>query len=131
MSATPQPMCPKHHIALVTRQGLTRRKCKLCPRRLSHRNLSGICVDCQRRMHLQAPRKSKKTRQLLACPACVGEVTSERKARASRANGRKGGPPMSKRLCRLCGKKPLAPRNESGVCRDCQRIHDKPKPEAK
>jgi hypothetical protein len=55
------------------------------------------------------------------CPACVGEGRSKKKAEAARANGRKGGAPLSNRKCRVCHIKRLSKRNESGVCRDCTR----------
>ena len=118
-------VCPIHHIPLVERGGLTGKLCEICKtRHLSFRNKSGICVDCQRRLHLQA---GESKGQRLTCPACMGSIRTERRAKASAANGKLGGPPMSKRLCRACGKNLLATRNESGVCRECQRIHGTPK----
>jgi len=122
-------MCPKHHIPLVVRGGSTRKLCRLCKkRRLSHRNVWGICVDCQREMHLQSPRADGSKGVSLACPACIAEHTSDRKAAAARKNGKLGGPPMSNRLCQKCKRNRLAPRNTTGICRECQRIYgSKPK----
>ena len=121
-------ICPIHHIPLVRRGGpLSRRRCRICKvRRVSERNMSGICVDCQVKLHLQPG--SAKPKNQLACPACLGEKTSKLKADTARANGKLGGPPMTDQYCRICKVRRLKVGNKSGVCRTCQRSHGTPKP---
>ena len=123
------PICPKHKIRLVRRGSpLSRRKCFVCRKqRLSERNLSGICVACQVKLHLQ-PTSAMPKDQAMACPACLGEKTSKRKADAARANGKLGGPPMTDQYCRVCKVRRLKAGNKFGVCRSCQRKHGTPKP---
>ena len=91
------------------------------------RNLSGICVTCQVALHLQPPSALPKGNEL-ACPACLGEKTSKRKAEAARVNGKQGGPPMTDTYCSVCQVRRLRAGNKSGVCRHCQRIHGTSKP---
>ena len=121
-------LCPKHKIRLMRRGApLSRRRCRIChERRLSQRNLSGICVACQVKLHLQPASALPKGHELV-CPACLGEKTSQRKAAAARVNGKLGGPPMTDRHCSRCHVRRLSTWNKSGVCRTCQRAHGKPK----
>ena len=128
MNHSANPICPKHNIPLVRRGGpLSNRLCRICKKhRVSERNLSGICVTCQVKLHLQ-PASAMPRGNELTCPACLGEKTSRRKAAASRLNGKLGGPPMTKKICRVCKVRRLKTGNKSGVCRTCQREHGTPK----
>ena len=121
-------LCPKHKIRLMRRGApLSRRRCRIChERRLSQRNLSGICVACQVKLHLQPASAMPKGHEQV-CPACLGEMTSKRKAAAARVNGKLGGPPMTEKICRVCQVRRLSTWNKSGVCRTCQRAYGKPK----
>ena len=122
MNHSANPICPKHNIPLVRRGSpLSGRLCRICQERcVSERNLSGICVTCQVKLHLQ-PASAMPRGNELTCPACLGEKTSRRKAAASRLNGKLGGPPMTNNLCRRCGTRRLKAGNKTGVCRTCQR----------
>jgi hypothetical protein len=83
-------------------------------------------VTCQVELHLQPATAMPKGHEL-ACPACLGEMTSKRKADAARVNGKLGGPPMTDRYCSRCHVRRLSSYNKSGVCRTCQRTYGKPK----
>jgi hypothetical protein len=58
------------------------------------------------------------------CPSCLGAHSSERKTAAVTANGKLGGVPMGKKLCRFCKEHRLAKRNRTGFCRGCLRVHE-------
>jgi hypothetical protein len=83
-------------------------------------------VTCQVKLHLQPASALPKGNEL-ACPACLGEKTSQLKAEAARANGKQGGPPMTDQYCSVCQVRRLKAGNKSGVCRTCQRAYGKPK----
>jgi hypothetical protein len=119
-------LCPKHRIPLVNMARLSKRHCRRCKKhRLGALNRSGICIDCQLEMQGLPPRRKPKPK--LVCPACAGEVISEARAQASRANGRKGGTELTRRVCRRCHRHRLAASNRTGICRKCQRKHGLPR----